>query len=136
MTPDPVLDWLTRLAPNGALLDPADVLFQAGRRSARTPRAWKLAVVGLLLANAVTVAVLFPRRTPSDPTEVAPAPVATPGPGAEPMPPAESLPGPDPNSIASLSHSFDPDAPPPLAGFVAPDQPPVTLAVGPRGATD
>jgi hypothetical protein len=133
MTPDPRLDWLTRLQPNGSILDPADVLFHAGRASARTPRAWKVAVAGLLMANLVMVGLLLARRDPPRPLEAA-APVAVPTPA--PAPPADTLPSSDPDSVYSLARSFDPDAPPPPAGFVAPDRPVAPTTVGSLGVTD
>jgi hypothetical protein len=134
MTPDPRLDWLTRLTPNGALLDPADVLFHAGRASARTPRAWKVGVAGLVLANAVTVGFLLVRRDMPRLPDSASAPVAVPAPAA--APPSESRPGSDPDSVFSLAQSFDPDSPPPPAGFVPPDRPPAPLTVGSLAVTD
>jgi hypothetical protein len=133
MTPDHRLDWLARLTPNGALLDPADVLFNAGRASARTPRAWKLGVAGLLLANAVTAGLLLSRR---DPPEAASAPVSVPASAPAPTPPPDSPAQPDPNSLSALVRSLDLDAPPPPAGFVAPDRPAAPLTVGSLGVTD
>jgi hypothetical protein len=135
MTPDPVLDMLARLTPNGSRLDPAEVLVRAGRASARTPWGWKLAVAGLLLANAVTVALLLPRRDPSRPPDATPSPVVTPA-ASSPPPVPESPPSPEPNSIAALAHSFDPDRPPPPAGFAAPDRPAAILTVSSRDVTD
>jgi hypothetical protein len=134
MTPDPRLDWLTRLQPNGSVLDPADVLFHAGRASARTPRAWKLAVTGLLLANFVMVGFLLARRDVPRLPDAASAPVAVPTPA--PAPPSDSRPGSDPDSVFSLARSFDPDAPPPPAGFVAADRPAAPLTVGSLAVTD
>jgi hypothetical protein len=136
MTPDPRLDWLTRLTPNGALLDPADVLFHAGRASARTPRAWKLAVAGLLLANAVTVGLLLAHRDPPRSPEAASAPVAVPTSVPAPVPPSDGPTWDEPNSISTLARSLDLDAPPPPAGFVAPDRPAAPLTVGSLGVTD
>jgi hypothetical protein len=136
MTPEPGLNWLARLQPNGSLLDPADVLFHAGRASARTPRMWKLAVAGLLLANMVTIGLLLSRRDPTRPPTAAPIPIATPAPDPTPAPPPDSPPGSDPNSLYSLAHSLDPDAPPPPAGFVAPDRPAAPFTVGSLGVTD
>jgi hypothetical protein len=136
MTPGPGLDWLTRLRPNGSLLDPADVLFHAGRASAGIPRGWKLAVAGLLLANAVLAGILLSGRDPARPPGVTPAPVAVPAPTPAPAPPPGSPAGRDSNSIVSLSRSIDPDAPPPPAGFVPPDRPAAPLSVGSLGVTD
>jgi len=134
MSPDPRLDWLTRLQPNGSVLDPADVLFHAGRASARTPRAWKVAVAGLLMANLVMVGLLLARRDVPRLPDAASAPVAVPTPA--PVPPSAQPPGCDPDSVFSLARSFDPDAPPPPAGFVAPDRPAATTTVGSLAVTD
>jgi hypothetical protein len=134
MTPGPELDWLTRLQPNGSVLDPADVLFHAGRASARTPRAWKLAFAGLMLANAVTVGLLLSGRDAPPLPDAASAPVVVPTPA--PALPTGSRPGSDPDSVYSLARSFDPDAPPPPAGFVAPDRPAAPTTVGSLAVTD
>jgi hypothetical protein len=136
MTPEPRLDWLARLQPNGSLLDPADVLFHAGRASVRTPRAWKLAVAGLLLANMVTVGLLLSRRDAPRPSAAVPTPIAIPAPDPTPVPPPDGPPGSDPNSLYSLAHSLDPDAPPPPAGFIPPDRPVAPFTVGSLGVTD
>jgi len=136
MTPDPAIDWLARLTPNGSRLDPTEVLVRAGRASARTPWGWKLAVAALLLANVATVVILLPHREHPRSPEATPAPVVSPASAPTLAPPPESPPGSDANSIAALARSLDPDAPPPPAGFVAPDHPEPTLTVGSRGVTD
>jgi hypothetical protein len=135
MIPDPGLEWLARLRPNESVLDPADILFHAGRASARTPRPWKIGVAGLLLTNAVAVGLLLDHQDPRRPA-TAPAPVAVPTSSPAPTPPPASPPGADPNSVYSLARSLDPDAPPPPAGFVSPDRPTAPLTVGSLGATD
>jgi hypothetical protein len=77
MNPDPVIDKLAKFTPDSSGLDTAEVLFAAGRASARTHWLWKAAVGGLLLANFVCVGFLVLR-----PHEVTPAariiPVAVP----------------------------------------------------------
>ena len=50
MTDDPALGKLARFTPDRSSLDPAEILFRAGRESARPHRGWKLACSGLLLA--------------------------------------------------------------------------------------
>jgi len=136
MNNDPVIHRLARFTPDESLIDPAALLFRAGRASARTSWGWKLAVAGLLLANAVTVAILFARRDPPRPPEATPAPAMTPAPALPPAPMPESPPSPEPNSIAALAHSFDPDRLPPSAGFVDPDRPATMLTVGSHDVTD
>jgi hypothetical protein len=88
--PDPLTDALARFTP-AARLDRDEVLFQAGRASARAGRLWKGAAALLLATNAATlavwlstpprqVAVIEPPPTPglgspavSPPTETGPA---------------------------------------------------------------
>ena len=62
LKPDPVHDKLARFTPNPAFPDPAEVLFFAGRASARTSWGWKATVVGLLFANVVQVGILLFRE--------------------------------------------------------------------------
>lgn len=65
MTPDPVLEKLVRFTPSAPEIDTAEILFRAGRASARTHGGWKLAVAGLLLANiALGVFVAMREATP------------------------------------------------------------------------
>jgi hypothetical protein len=51
MIPDPILDKLARFTPHSTAADQAALLFAAGQASTRTPWGWKVAVVGLMLAN-------------------------------------------------------------------------------------
>ena len=95
MTPDPVFDRLDRFTPDASTIDPAAILFRAGRASARTPWGWKLTVAGLLVTNVVT-AVALGYRSPADPDPI-PTPVLVPV-----IPPAlESTPAPEPTSPLS-----------------------------------
>ncbi len=117
MTPDLVLAKLARFTP--AIVDPAELLFAAGRASARTPWVWKAAVAGSLLANAVCVGLLLfrspesPQVTPSEPPAV-PAVVPT----VEPTPVVPASSTPDPWSYQAIHAAGDPDQlPKPVSQF-------------------
>jgi hypothetical protein len=82
--PDPLTDALARFTP-AARLDRDEVLFQAGRASARAGRLWKGAAALLLATNAATLAIWFltpprqvvvlesrPSPLPADPAEPPP----------------------------------------------------------------
>ena len=98
MTPDPVFDKLARFTPDAGGLDPAEVLYRAGRASARTPLAWKLAVAVLLASNAV----FFLNRTKPAEVVLVPVPVAE-----TPAPPATAdVPSWGPHVLIG---AFDPD---------------------------
>ena len=133
VTPDPVFDRLARFSPDSTGLDPADVLFRAGRASARTPRGWKVAVVGLVISHVVTVLVLVRSNHPTAPTpEVAPTPVVVPLPAPRPESLPEPAPGPtsppSPWSYGAMLGVTDLDqlpTPSPTAGLT-PDGPPLT----------
>jgi hypothetical protein len=97
MTHDPVYDKLARFTLNSASPDPAEILFYAGRASARTPWGWKVTVVGLLLANVALVGLLLfrdsrhPRVFTPSLEPVAPVIIGG-GPGLVPIPvPSPSL---------------------------------------------
>ncbi|MDB5307322.1 MAG: hypothetical protein JWO38_1524 [Gemmataceae bacterium] len=141
MTPDPTLDKLVRFTPDAAV-DPAEILFRAGRASVRTPRGWRLAVVGLLLANAATAGVLIvrgqtPAPPPAEPLAVpVVVPVVIPAPAPElPVPPT----GPEsPWSVGALTRTTDPDTlpgPEPDPGPTSADRP-LTLLSARRGEID
>ena len=98
MTPDPVFDKLARFTPDSGGLDPAEVLFQAGRSSARTPIVWKLAVAVLLVSNTV----FFLNR--SKPAEIVLVPVPVVESPAPPVPAEVPSWGPH-----GLIGTFDPD---------------------------
>lgn len=129
VTRDPADGPLAGFTP-AAVLDPADILFRAGRASARTPWGWKAAVAGLLLSNlAVVGALLFrqpqtvavPAAAPVPPVEVAPA-----EPPAEPSPPS-----------GLLARSTDLGAwPRPAADLDYPPDYPLTLAEARRAAVE
>jgi hypothetical protein len=130
MTSDPVVGRLARFTPRAPSLDPADVLFCAGRDSARTPRGWKVAVAGLGLV----VAALLGERwvnsraaNPGPPTPAAPAvvvPIPVPDQGPSPVPTGPESPW----RFGALLHAADPDDLPAsgsLAGL-SPADPPLT----------
>jgi hypothetical protein len=132
MTPDPVLGRLTRFTPREPALDPADVLFRAGRDSARTPRGWKVAVAGLGLVTAALLGervmnsrdanVGRPGATPLD--VVVPVPTPASGQGPAPVPTGPESPW----RFGALLHVTEPDdvpASPALAGL-SPADPPLT----------
>jgi len=132
MTPDPVLGRLTRFTPREPALDPADVLFRAGRDSARTPPGWKVAVWGLGLAAAALLGerVVNHRDANSRPREAAPpiavipVPIPAPDPGPSPVPTGPESPW----RFGALLHVTDPDdvpTSPALAGL-SPADPPLT----------
>lgn len=109
MTPDPVTAKLSRFTPNAALVDPAELLFAAGRASARTPWFWKVAVAGLALGNLVCLALLLwpaPDRPAAQPGLPASAPTLP------PLPPINLPTAPhsdDPWSYRMLIYAGDPE---------------------------
>jgi len=106
MTPDPVLAKLSRFTP--AAVDPAELLFAAGRASARTPWYWKAAVAGSLMVNVVCVGLLV-FRSPDSERIVPTDPIAAPLPVPEPVPVVVPVSMPDPWSLQALHHLGDPD---------------------------
>lgn len=133
LTPDPVFDKLARFTPDGSPIDPAELLFRAGRASARTPCYWKLTVAGLLAANFVTVGLILSRgenRTPPPPepqpiTVVVPVPV--PVPSSDPVPSPVPPESPSPWTLGILHRLTDVSAlPAPAAVDLAPADPPLT----------
>lgn len=129
MTPDPVLDKLTRFTPDGSQIDPAQLLFRAGRASARTHWGWKAAVAGLLLANLGTAGYLAfrPEKSPPPPEPV-PVPVVVPVAVPSPEPPPSPDVSPSPWSLGALLRTTDPrDLPAAQAAIdLAPAEPPLT----------
>jgi len=106
MTPDPVLAKLAKFTPSS--LDPAELLFAAGRASANTPWFWKAAVAGSLLVNALCIGLLvFP--TPEQPQIVPADPVAAPVPVSNPIPVVPLASMPDPWSLQALNRVDDLD---------------------------
>ena len=105
MTPDPVLDKLARFSPDAGGLDPAEVLFRAGRASVRTPRLWKGAVAALLVANVV---LFLNQSKPAEIVYVYTPPVVVTVPQPEPAPPPDASPWNPHSLIGSLDLDLSP----------------------------
>jgi hypothetical protein len=104
MTNDPLLDKLARFTPNAASVDNAALLFATGRASARTPWVWKVAVAGLLLANAGWLSVLaFGPKQEGVPISVPPITPAAP---ATPQTEPDSLPSSNPPPLSDDPWSY------------------------------
>ncbi|MBN9122597.1 MAG: hypothetical protein J0I06_26190 [Planctomycetes bacterium] len=134
MNPDPVAK-LARFTPAPA--DPAELLFAAGRASARTHWLWKVAVAALVASNASLSALLALRST-SEPASPNPVPIVAPAPEPSPVPsaPPSSAPVDDPWSYRALRGSDLERAPRPEA-FTAPaPREPLTVLSGRRGEID
>lgn len=63
LSSDPVLGKLARFRPSGGL-DRDELLFQAGRASAGSPRIWKWGCAALASAQVVTLGLLLNRTDP------------------------------------------------------------------------
>ena len=120
------IDKLSRFTPDGLGLDAAEVLFRAGRASARTPWGWKAAVALLLLANGGWLAERWSHEPVAVPVVSIPekqvAPVVEPP--ASPLPdPSESL-----WSLGALHQTTDADSLPasPAIANMPPTDPPLT----------
>jgi len=115
MTPDPLLAKLSQFTP--AAVGHAELLFAAGRASARTPWIWKATVFGSLAVNVLCVGLLL--RSPEPPKVVLPEPAAVPVlPVAEPV--AVPVPTPEPWSYQAMHAATDPDrlpTPEPVTGI-------------------
>jgi hypothetical protein len=82
--PESFPENLRRFTPDGSALDRDALLFEAGRLSARPNRSWQALVATLVVAQVVTLVLLWPRAssesvsaetsTPSMPLEPAPYP--------------------------------------------------------------
>jgi hypothetical protein len=136
VNPDPVAK-LARFTPTAT--DPAELLFAAGRASARTHWGWKVAVAGLIASN-LALGALVAFRSPT----AVPAPQPEPVPVAQPLPvaPAPEPPTPPPAPVdepwsyrtlrgADLEHTPKPEILPPLA-----PREPLTMRSGRRGEID
>lgn len=118
--------------------DAAELLFAAGRASARTPVAWKLAAAALAVANAALVAALALRPAPVAPPPAPLVPPAVPVLAGPPEPPAAVPPAgaDDPSSYRWL-RTADPDALPRAAALgPAPERPPLSILSGRNGEID
>jgi hypothetical protein len=130
ITPDPVFDKLTRFTPSASSLDPAEVLFRAGRASAGTTWAWKLAVSGLAIAISALIAERLLNNTDSHAGSQEAIPVVVVIPVPIPLSESNPLPSPaEPESpwrFGALLHATDPnDLPksPAPTGLAAADPP-------------
>jgi hypothetical protein len=131
VTPDPVAA-LTRFTPAG-VVDPAELLFAAGRASARTHWGWKATVAGLLLSNAALGAFLV-FGSHDVPSVVPPAPMPVVQPEPTPAPPSAPAPTDEPWSYRAL-RATDPELGPntePVSDFT-PAREPLTVMSGRRG---
>ena len=136
VNPDPVAK-LAKFTP-AAPPDAAELLFAAGRASARVPLAWKAAVVSLALSNvALCACLLFALRT-------APTVAPIPGPAVpqlpEPVPtPPASAPAPADDAwsyrtLRATGLERTPDTEP--VANLAPERQPLTALSGRRGDID
>lgn len=134
MNPDPVAK-LAKFTP-AASTDAAELLFAAGRASARAPLAWKAAVVSLVLSNvALCACLLFALRNAPTVAPI-PAPAVPQQPESVPVPPASS-PVDDPWSYRTL-RATDPEFSPtvePVANLTPPREP-LTARSGRAGDID
>ena len=105
--PEDVIETLQAFTP--ATVNRDEMLFAAGKASARTPRFWKIAVAALLLSQSLTLLgwLAWPRAVTVEVQVV--VPIETP---REPSRPTESEP--PKGSYLELLRTFDIDAPAPL----------------------
>jgi hypothetical protein len=129
MNPDPVFDKLAKFTPDAARANAAELLFAAGRASARAHWGWKAAVVGLVLANVVSLGFLVFRTSEPLAPVASPATVAPTTPPTQPTlkPPKSSAD--DPWSYRSLISIGDPDEFPVATPVTGPSQPAPVLSV-------
>ncbi len=129
LTPDPTLDKLARFSPAAPAINRDELLFQAGRASARVGRLWKTALALLVLTQATTLGMwlLKPSRPASLPQTESVAVRPTPPPLPEA---AQSL---DPSSYGALVR-WDGDTLPPAADAepAGPSSPVLSVADGLR----
>jgi hypothetical protein len=131
---EPLAERLSRFTPDGSGLDRDELLFAAGRASARPNRAWA-ALAGVLAAGQLlTLALLWPRAAPpAVPPYVAPQPIQV---VEAPSPP----PARDPSVLWSLRQRLLDGAgglprPTPTAAMV-PSGPPLRAFGPPPGSQD
>jgi hypothetical protein len=96
---------LKRLQPAASGLNRDEILFQAGRATARPSRFWKGLALVLAISQVVTLAVWFARSSRQTPVEPVPTPAAV-----VPIEPVvDSVPASplDPNSYWVLMHTTD-----------------------------
>jgi hypothetical protein len=134
VNPDPIVK-LAQFSPALAI-DPAELLFAAGRASARTHWGWKAAVLALALSNGALGAVLvFGSRDAPSVAAPTPVPVVSPEPLLAPAsPPA---PVDEPWSYRAL-RATDPELAPstePVTNLT-PSREPLSVLSGRRGDID
>ena len=83
-TDDPLIASLNRFTPQASPIDRDELLFRAGRASARTPRGWKLAVAALGISQMLLLGWIASTAPTSVAVPVIPAP---PPPTVAPVPP-------------------------------------------------
>jgi hypothetical protein len=120
--PEPLIERLSRLTPDGTGLDRDALLFAAGRASVRPNRRWAALAAALGASQLLTLVLLWPRPLPP-----APVPIAnTEPPAATERAPSASWKSPDrmvaaegprPRAV-SVEHLVPPA--PPLYAFGAP----------------
>lgn len=128
----PFPERLSRFTPDAGGLDPAAVLYAAGRRSARPNRGWVALAAALAGSQVVSLALLWPH--PAPPAGPAPGPAVVPQ-AAAPVEPAnawatdspgvwsvrDSLLGSDPEGRSPSDQAVTlVDSGPPLRGFGPP----------------
>ena len=138
MNPDPVAK-LAKFTPAPSA-DAAELLFAAGRASARTHWLWKVAVAALVTSNVALGALLALRSTapPALPSEPIAVPVVQPAPEpptAQPTPPS-SAPAEEPWSYRTLRASDLEHAPRPEAFTTTAPRESLTVLSGRRGELD
>lgn len=133
MTDDPTLDKLTRFTPAAGSLDRDELLFRAGRASARPNRGWKAATAGLAASQAVMLAVWVagPPQRSAPATEPVRAATRESKPVPVPQPPAPPpvSPGAEPSSYLVLSRDWGgepPTRPAPAGPATGQGEPPLT----------
>jgi hypothetical protein len=136
MNPDPV-EKLAKFTP-ATSTDAAELLFAAGRASARAHWLWKIVVAALVASN-VACGVLLAFRTTDPPHATAPPPLAV-QPVLEPptlqLPPPSSAPVDDPSSYRILRAS-DLECMPRAESFLtASPRKTLTVLSGRRGELD
>jgi hypothetical protein len=122
---------LSRFTPDVGRLDPAAVLFAAGRRSARPNRGWVALAATLAASQALSLALLWPHPTPpASPSGPAAPWTTSPGP-SEPT----AVRAPDSPGVWTAGRSFrEPeadDSPPPANAVTIVDSGPPLRAFGP-----
>ena len=133
---DPIAK-LSKFTPAGGP-DAAELLFAAGRASARTPWGWKAAVAALVASNLALGAVLAfrTREVPPSP-HPDPVPVVQPQPELPaPAPPSSPAPTDDPSSYRTLWHTDLDRAPKADPVSNAAPREPLTVLSGRRGDID